>query len=64
MTTKELIGTTGAAEALGLTRQGILKRISDGRLTPMGAVGKRGTYVFDRAEIEEMARREKGEKCC
>lgn len=64
MTTKELIGTTGAAEALGLTRQGILKRISDGRLTPMGAVGKRGIYVFDRAEIEEMARREKGEKCC
>lgn len=64
MTTKEIIGTTGAAEALGLTRQGILKRISDGRLTPMGAVGKRGTYVFDRAEIEEMARREKGEKCC
>ena len=64
MTTKELIGTTGAAEALGLTRQGILKRISDGRLTPMGAVGKRGTYVFDRAKIEELARREKGEKCC
>ena len=64
MTTKELIGTTGAAEALGLTRQGILKRISDGRLTPMGAVGKRGTYVFARAEIEELARREKGEKCC
>lgn len=58
MTTKELIGTTGAAEALGLTRQGILKRIRDGRLTPMGTVGKRGTYVFDRAEIEALACKE------
>lgn len=59
MTTKPLLGTTGAAEKLGLSRQGVLKRVKEGRLSPIGTIGKRGTYVFDRAEIESLACKEK-----
>lgn len=58
MTTKSLLGTTGAAEKLGLSRQGVLKRVKEGRLSPIGTIGKRGTYVFDRAEIEALAFKE------
>ncbi|MER0093598.1 helix-turn-helix domain-containing protein [Corynebacterium sp. KPL2838] len=62
MTTKHLLGTAGAAETLGLSRQGVLKRVKDGRLAPIGALGKRGIYVFDRAEIEALASKEAAAK--
>lgn len=55
MTTKELIGIAEAAAILGLTRGGVQRRISDGRMSPLGRVGERGTYVFERDTVEALA---------
>lgn len=55
MTTKELIGIADAAAILGLTRGGVQRRISDGRMSPLGRVGERGTYVFERDAVEALA---------
>lgn len=54
----DLIGTTEAAKILGLTREGVRKRIISGALTPHSTIGTRGINVFDRAEIEALAERE------
>ena len=62
MSTKELIGALEAAELLGLSRPGIHKRIRQGRLTPHATLGKRGTYVFERNEIERLAALEAAKK--
>lgn len=58
MSTTELIGAVEAAGILGLSRPGIHKRVRDGRLEPLAVIGQRGTYVFDRAEIERLAAEE------
>lgn len=60
----ELIGTADAAQLLGIGRATVHRWAESGRLNQVGELGKRGVRVFDRAEIEELARREKGEKCC
>lgn len=52
----ELIGTADAAKLLGMSRNGINERVNRGTLTPVGVIGKRRTRVFDRAEIEAIAR--------
>lgn len=64
MSETELIGTADAAQLLGIGRATVHRWAESGRLNQVGKLGKRGVRVFDRAEIEEMARREKGEKCC
>lgn len=64
MSQMELIGTADAAQLLGIGRATVHRWAESGRLNQVGELGKRGVRVFDRAEIEEMARREKGEKCC
>lgn len=61
MASYELIGATDAARLLGLSRPGLHRRVKEGRLTPLGTVGKRGTYVFDRAEIDRLAAEQKVE---
>lgn len=58
MSTTELIGAVEAAGILGLSRPGIHKRVRDGRLEPFAVIGRRRTYVFDRAEIERLAAEE------
>lgn len=50
-----LIGTVDAAAILGLTRQGVLRRVSRGTLTPLARVGRRA-WLFDRGEIEQIAK--------
>lgn len=54
----DLVGTVDAARILGLTRGAITRRVSLGQLEPVAVIGKRGTLVFDRTELEAMAREE------
>lgn len=56
MTTNSLIGTAEVGKILGISRKGVNKRVDTGRLTPIGTIGKRGIRVFDRSEIEKLAR--------
>lgn len=58
MTKSQLIGAEDAARILGITKKGVLARLHNGLLEPLAQVGKRGTYVFDRAEIESLACKE------
>ena len=59
MSSNDFIGATDAAKALGLSRPGFNVRVRNGDVMPVGRVGKRGTYGFDRAAIERMAEEEK-----
>ena len=56
---KTLIGTTETAALLGLSRAAVNKRVAAGTLVPAGEVGPRAIRVFDRAEIERLAEKEK-----
>ena len=58
MATLDLIGASEAAKLLGLSRAGLNKRVNEGRLKAAARVGKRCINVFDRAEIEKLAREE------
>ncbi|WP_156801754.1 helix-turn-helix transcriptional regulator [Corynebacterium mastitidis] len=58
MTTTELIGSAEAGRLLGLSRNGVNRRVENGTLTPAGRIGRRGIHVFDRAEIERLAESE------
>ena len=50
---KNLIGTTEATEILGFATPSTLARwVQTGKITPIGRLGRRGAYVFDRAQIE------------
>lgn len=62
MSTRELIGAREAAGILGLSVPGLHKRVTDGRLDAFATIGRRGTRVFDRAEIEALADMEKAAK--
>lgn len=58
MTLNELIGTTEAARILGLSRNGLNRRVTAGLICPIGEIGKRGIRVYRRAEIEALAAKE------
>lgn len=58
MATKVLIGSAEAGRLLGLTRNGVNRRVDAGQLIPVGRIGRRGIHVFDRAEIERLAESE------
>lgn len=58
MSTTQIIGATEAAKLLGLSRSGFNRRVNTGRIKPMGELGNRAAYVFDRAEIERLAAEE------
>lgn len=51
----DLIGTNEAAEILGITRGALNRRCELGQVEPFAEIGKRGTRVFLRSEIEDMA---------
>lgn len=51
----DLIGTEEAAAILGITKNGVIARVLNGKLTPLGTVGRRATRVFLRSEIEAIA---------
>lgn len=53
--TMALIGVEETAAALGLTRQGVARRVTMGELTPLARVGKRGTLIFSRDIIQQLA---------
>lgn len=53
--TNALIGVDEAATALGLSRQGVAVRVKRGELTPLARVGKRGTLIFSRDIIQQIA---------
>lgn len=53
-----LIGVEETATALGLTRQGVVLRVKRGELTPLARVGKRGTLIFSRDIIRQIAENE------
>ncbi len=55
----ELIGTADAAQLLGIGRATVHRWAESGRLNQVGELGKRGVRVFDRAEIEQLAKQEK-----
>ena len=55
----ELIGTADAAQLLGIGRATVHRWAESGRLHQVGELGKRGVRVFDRAEIEQLAKQEK-----
>ena len=55
MSSNEFIGATEAARVLGMSRPGFNLRVKRGEIAPVGRVGKRGTYIFDRSEILLMA---------
>lgn len=59
MSTNTLVGAEAAARRLGLSRSGFNKAVQEGRIPVAARLGKRGTYVFDRAEIEAIAAEEK-----
>lgn len=60
--TMALIGVDEAAAALGLTRQGVARRVTMGELTPLARVGKRGTLIFSRDIIQQLAENERKNK--
>lgn len=54
MSTTELIGAAEAARMMDMSRQGIIQAAAAGRVPSAGRIGKRRTYVFDRAAIKEL----------
>lgn len=59
MTNPVLIGTNEVADLLGISRAQVNRRVIAGKLTPLGEFGKRGIRVFDLADIEALAEKEK-----
>lgn len=59
MTHMELIGTADAARLLGIGRATVHRWAEAGRIRQVGELGKRRIRVFDLAEIEELAKKEK-----
>lgn len=59
MTHMELIGTADAARLLGIGRATVHRWAESGRIRQVGELGKRGIRVFDLAEIEALAEKEK-----
>lgn len=47
-----LIGAADAARILGITREGLAVAVRKGRIPVLARIGKRGTLVFDRDEVE------------
>jgi excisionase family DNA binding protein len=54
----DLIGTAEAAQTLGLSHKTIYRMVEDGRLTPAmkGPGGPNGSFLFNRSDIDELAK--------
>lgn len=57
-----LIGVEETGAALGITRQAVTLRVKRGELTPLARVGKRGTLIFSRDIIQQIAEHERKSK--
>lgn len=62
MSSYELIGATDAARILGISRAAFQLIVTDGKVEPAARIGKRGIFVFDRADIERLAAEKKEAK--
>ena len=51
MSTTELIGVVETARLLGMSRSGVIAAANAGRIPPLGRIGQRKTFVFDRSII-------------
>lgn len=58
MTQMKLIGTDEVSRLLGVGRATVHRWAESGQIHQIGEVGKRGTRVFDRKEIEALAAKE------
>lgn len=55
--TADLLGTTEAAERLGVSVRTVHRLVARGNLTPAGKLpGDTGAYLFDAADIAMLAR--------
>lgn len=53
----DLLATAEAAARLGITPRHVARLVLDGKLTPAAkAPGIRGAYLFDRSQIEALAK--------
>lgn len=56
MNTSELLGSTEAAELLGVTRRQITRYALSGKLpVALKTKGRTGTYLFRRSDVEALA---------
>lgn len=56
MSFTELMGVEQASSALGVSRSLVHHLVRQGTLVPAGRIGKRGQYVFDAADVNDLAR--------
>jgi len=53
----QLIGAAEACRILGIDRSTLSRRIRDGKLAPLAQLdGPNGAFVFDRTDVEGLAR--------
>lgn len=53
----QLIGAATATAILGIDRSTLSRRIRDGKIHPLAQLdGPNGAFVFDRSDVEELAR--------
>ena len=63
--TAELLTTREVARLLGIARQTVVRRVEAGRLTPAyRAPNENGMFLFNRAEIEALAAKEREARSC
>ena len=55
METTELVGTREAALILDCTMLTVRNLTHAGRLKPVGRVGKRGTFIYRKSDVEALA---------
>ncbi|MDK4326177.1 helix-turn-helix domain-containing protein [Corynebacterium propinquum] len=55
MTQIDLIGSSEAADLLGIHRNSLNYHVKRGEITPVARLGKRGIAVFARKDIEDFA---------
>lgn len=58
---QSLIGTSESSQILKVHPATVTRMAEDGRLTPVGRLGDGGALIFDRADVERLARDRKAE---
>lgn len=57
MSNLNLIGATEVAKILGISRGTVHTWIHAGKVPVVGTIGSRNVYAFDRAAVEEVAKK-------
>lgn len=55
METTELVGTREACLILDVTMASVRNLTHAGRLKPVGRIGKRGTFIYRKSDVEALA---------